>query len=114
MKTTIFGIIILWILCSSIAFSHPSGHADGIKHLGTFTTPGVDKSESCGIQNKVLLYHDLEDDGIMDLCTTLWIEHSKAHVIISRPDKNGVCQCEGYLWLPNDTQDLNPTSEEVQ
>ena len=43
----------------------------------------------------------------MDVCSTLWSEHGELHIIISEPDENEECFCEGYFWLENDTQEYN-------
>jgi len=84
---------------------HEYGHAEGIYHLDKGQrTDGIDLSQACPGQDKVLLYHDFNNDGIMDLCSTLWEEHDKIHYILSDPDENGKCECEGYLWLEGDSQ----------
>ena len=104
---------LLWVLLFAAglfligeAKAHEYGHAEGIYHLERGErTDGIDLSQDCPGQAKVLLYHDIENDGIMDLCSTLWYEHEKMHYILSEPDENGKCECEGYLWLDNDSQE---------
>jgi hypothetical protein len=107
-KTLIISIALMLIAVS--ANTHEGGHAKGIRHLTGYRTHGIDKVEPCGNQNKVLLYHDIENDGIYDECTTLWEEHKKSHTILSKP-VNNECECEGYLWLDNDSQDTTEEEE---
>ena len=87
-----------------ISEGHEYGHADGIHHLTGSLTPGVDGDQACPGQDKVLLYHDIENDGVMDVCSTLWVEHEEVHIIVSEPGGNDRCECEGYLWLEGDSQ----------
>lgn len=99
-------IFVVIMVAATISYGHEYGHAPGIYHLDRGQrTDGVDKSQACPGQDKVLLYHDIDNDGIMDLCSTLWVEHGKLHYILSDPDENNECKCEGYLWLEGDSQE---------
>jgi len=89
-----------------LAYGHEGGHANGIYHLEKGeTTPPITRSEKCPGQNKVLLYHDVSDYDMYDVCTTMWVEHGKTHIIVTRADPDGVCECQGYLWLFDDSQE---------
>ena len=53
-------------------------------------------------QNKIVFYQDFDRDGVIDTCVTVWQEHGKLHGIISKPREDGVCECQGYVWLDGD------------
>ena len=53
-------------------------------------------------QNKIVLYQDYNRDEEVDTCFTVWVEHGKLHAIMSEPQEDGSCMCEGYVWLDGD------------
>lgn len=96
---TLIGHVLIYL-----SYAHEHGHAEGINHLKGSRTPGIDKYEGCGKQNKILLYHDIDNDGTMDICSTLWGEHGTIHIIVSTPDEEGYCDCEGYVVFDEDNE----------
>ena len=93
-------------LIGHMAWGHPNGHAEGITHLTGRTTPSTARENyvECPGQNKLLGYYDMDGDRLFDVCATMWQEHKEIHIILSKPDITGKCECEGYLWLEGDSQ----------
>jgi hypothetical protein len=102
-------VIIIYLLgfFAHLVWGHEHGHAEGIRHLTGYKTPATARRNyvGCPGQNKLLGYYDLDKDGAFDMCVTMWQEHEEIHIIISEPDESQHCECEGYLWLDNDTQE---------
>lgn len=114
-KKILYTVLAAWIvlyLFGMVSFlvekaqGHEYGHAEGIKHLTGHTTPVAARKNyvGCTGQNKLVGHYDLDKDGVFDMCITMWQEHDEMHVIASKPDMAGKCECEGYLWLEGDSQ----------
>ena len=98
----------LILLGTVISEGHEYGHADGIFHLDKGERTGfIERVGKCPGQNKIVLYIDEDRNAVIEVCATVWFEHNKLHYILSDPDENGNCECEGYLWLENDTQEFD-------
>lgn len=98
-------IVFVIVGLASIGSAHEYGHADGIHHLVKGERTGyIERVDECPGQNKILLYIDEDRNAIVEVCATIWMEHSMLHYILSDPDENGNCECQGYLWLENDSQ----------
>ena len=86
---------------------HEGGHAPGIREFNSGDVTGwIERSDYCWAgrerQAKVILSIDNDRDDIVEDCITLWFEHGRPHYIMSKPDFNGVCHCQGYVWLDSD------------
>ena len=101
-----FTLMMVVLVAIPIGRAHEYGHADGIFHLEKGERTGyIERVDECPGQNKVVLYIDEDRDAVIEVCATLWMEHGMLHYILSDPDKNGNCECEGYLWLEGDSQE---------
>jgi len=107
LATLIAVLIISVTFPAYLIWGHDNGHAPGIEHLTGYSTPPTARENyvGCPGQNKLLGYYDIDKDGLFDLCITMWQEHEEMHVILSKPDITGHCECEGYLWLDGDSQE---------
>jgi hypothetical protein len=102
-------IFVVVMVVATIGYPHEHGHAEGIYHLIKGERSGrIEKSEWCWAgdvrQNKIVLSIDEDMDNVVEECFTLWYEHGTLHYILSDPDENGKCECEGYLWFDKDSQ----------
>ncbi len=107
---------LLWVLLFAAglfligeAKAHEYGHAEDIFHIDRGERTGwIEKSEWCWAgntrQDKLLLYIDEDKDDVVELCATLWYEHGVLHYILSDPDGDENCECQGYLWFDGDSQ----------
>jgi len=117
MDPTIKEILVIAAVVAAVMFffnigdvrGHENGHADGIMEFYSGDRTGwIERSEWCWAgdkrQNKVVLSIDEDRDDIVEVCCTLWYEHGRPHYILSEPEPDGTCRCQGYVWLEGDSQ----------